>query len=201
MLAVVLSEFNRAAETRTVNDVVHSRRQFLALAAALLIPEVAIADLYGEYINSTSKQPFVAFLARKGVPGHAFVGIGVRLEAGLTVYERFFGYYPAASGKASEVKLVFGKVSGALDYKWKDTAWDEAYVVQVDDVRRASAIAVADKWKGADPKYNLVASGGKNCSTFASEVASAVGLMAPSGAGSMLPASYIEKLKKANGAP
>lgn len=184
-----------------MNGVVHSRRQFLALAAASLIPEAATADLYDDYINSNSKQPFIAFLARKGVPGHAFVGIGVRLEAGLTVYERFFGYYPVASGTASEVKLVFGKVSGALDYKWKDTAWDEAYIVQVDDARKASAIAVADKWKGADPKYNLFASGGKNCSTFASEVAAAVGLKVPSGAGSMLPSTYIEKLKKANGAP
>ncbi|HRD89175.1 MAG TPA: hypothetical protein PK752_13115 [Accumulibacter sp.] len=201
MPAVVLSELNRAAETRTMNDVVHSRRQLLALAAISLIPKVATADIYDDYINSASKQPFVAFLARKGIPGHAFVGIGVRLEAGLIVYERFFGYYPAANGAASEVKLIFGKASGALDYKWKDTAWDEAYVVQVDDARKASAIAVADKWKGADPKYNLFASGGKNCSTFASEVAAAVGLKVPSGAGSMLPATYIEKLKKANGAP
>lgn len=184
-----------------MTDFANSRRQFLVLAAASLTHEIASADLYDDYINSKSKQPFVAFLARKGIPGHAFIGIGVRLEAGLIVYERFFGYYPAAGGVASEVKLVFGKVSGAIDYKWKDTIWDETYVVQVDDARKAFAMAVADKWKGADPRYNLFASGGKNCSTFAAEVAASVGLKAPDGAGSMLPASYIEKLKKANGAP
>lgn len=178
-----------------------SRRQLMGLTVAAVLAAEAKADLYDDYINSTSKQPFVAFLARKGVPGHAFVGIGVKLEAGTFVYERFFGFYPLAGGKASEVKLVFGKVSGALDYKWKDTAWDEAYVVRVDDAQKTAALAVADRWKATDPKYNLFASGGANCSAFAAEVAVAVGLKAPQGAGGMLPAAYIEKLKKANAAP
>ena len=90
-----------------------SRRAILA-AVGSLGASTARADLYDDYINSTSKRPFVAFLARKGVPGHAFVGVGVDLESGLRVYERFFGMYPDSAGKMSSVNLIFSKTSGRL---------------------------------------------------------------------------------------
>lgn len=175
-----------------------TRRDLLMGLGAAGTLRVARADLYDDYINSKSKQPFVAFLARKGLPGHAFVGVGVRLEAGLVVYERFFGYYPTGANKAEQTKLVFGKTSGALEHRWADTSWDLNYVVQVDDTKKAAALKVADTWRSNDPKYNLFAREGKNCSSFAAEVAVAAGLVAPSGAGSMLPINFIEKLKVAN---
>jgi hypothetical protein len=156
------------------------------------------ADLYDDYLNSTSKQPFVAFLARSGTPGHAFVGVGVKLNAGLLVYERFFGYYPGASGAAEQAKLVLGRTTGALEHKWADTSWDVSFTFNIDDNQRKKALAVADKWKQSDPQYNLFAQGGKNCNSFAAEVATAVGLKAPPGPGTTLPPAYIQKLKDAN---
>jgi hypothetical protein len=170
----------------------------LALASCL-IPARARGDLYDDYINSTSKKAFVAFLARGGFPGHAFVAVGMELEASLLVYERFFGYYPVADNKVAEAKLAFGKTTGRLDYKWKDTAWDANYRVAVSDDKKAAVIAVVDRWKSNDPKYNLFAQGGKNCSAFAGEVATAAGLKPISGAGSMLPIDYIKRLRAANG--
>lgn len=179
-----------------------NRRKFSLLAVATIASSRASADLYDDYINSKSKQHFVAFLARKGVPGHAFVATGVKLEAGLVVYERFFGYYPAgdkADGKATTVKMVFSKTSGALEYKWSDTNWDVEYVANIDPDKKAAVLAVIDEWRKNDPKYNLFASGGKNCSAFASEVADTAGLKAPAGAGTTLPIDYIRQLKTANG--
>jgi hypothetical protein len=176
------------------------RRQFIVVMPFLVAaPCVARADLYEDYINSTSKLPFVAFLARGGFPGHAFVGIGTQLEAGLIIYERFFGYYPTGEDKVAEAKLVFGKATGALDHKWKDTAWDVNYRIRVDDTKKKAALDVADKWKSNDPKYNLFGLGGKNCGSFAAEVAAAAGLKAPAGAGLMLPVDYIKRLRAANG--
>lgn len=176
-----------------------ARRGFLLATCGLAaLPRRASADLYDDYINSTSKEPFVAFLARGGVPGHAFVAIGVRLNAGLEVYERFFGYYPAGDGKLSQAKLVFGKESGKLDYRWADLSWDETYRVSIDDTKRAAALAVIERWRSKDPKYNLFALGGKNCSVFASEVAVAIGLKAASGPGAMLPVDYIRALRRIN---
>jgi hypothetical protein len=179
--------------------IVGRRSIIFALPALVFATSRANADLYEDYINSTSKQPFVLFLARKGVPGHAFVGIGVQLNAGLIVHERFFGYYPSGGGKFAEAKLVFGKSSGALDYKWKDTKWDVTYRKDVDERTKQAAIAVADRWKSNDPKYNLLSLGGKNCSSFAAEVAKAVSLNVPAGAGAMLPIDYIDKLRQDNG--
>ena len=176
-----------------------NRRDFLIGSGVVLWLPSARADLYDDYINSTSKIPFVAFLARGGFPGHAFVGIGVSLNAGLIVYERLFGYYPVGGDKVAEAKLVFGKTSGTLDYKWKDTDWSQNYRVSVDKAKHDAAIAVADQWLKNDPKYNLFAAGGKNCSSFAGEVARAVGLKVPEGAGTMLPIDYISRLRKANG--
>lgn len=176
-----------------------SRRDLLTMMGLASVAQSALADLYDDYLNSPSKKPFVAFLARSGVPGHAFVGLGVSLEAGLRVYERFYGYYPAADDKAEVKKLVLGKTSGAIDYKWKDTSWEVSYIAAIDNQAREAVVSILERWKVDDPKYNLFASGGKNCSSLAGEVATAAGLKAPSGAGSMLPVDYIRKLKAANG--
>jgi hypothetical protein len=175
------------------------RRDLLVLLGLTSFAKRALADLYDDYLNSPSKKPFVAFLARGGVPGHAFVGLGVTLEAGLRVYERFYGYYPVGDDKAEVKKLVLGKTSGAIDHKWKDTSWEVSYIASIDNKARETVVSVLEQWKVDDPKYNLFASGGKNCSSLAGEVATAAGLKAPSGAGSMLPVDYIRKLKASNG--
>ena len=174
------------------------RRNMILGTVIFLLPKFAVGDLYDDYINSTAKKPFVAFLARNGVPGHAFVGIGVQIDSGQLVYEALYGYYPGDSGMLASVKLLFSKVSGAIDYKWQDISWDVTYKVTVDDSQKAAALNVAKQWQSTDPKYNLINSGGKNCSAYVAEVAKAIGLSAPNGAGNMLPINYIRALRDFN---
>jgi len=182
-----------------------SRRLFVgSMLAATTAP--AFADLYDDYINSTSKRPFVSFLARKSPgsvdkPGHSFIAIGTEIDAGLLFYEAIYGYYPADESKLNELKSIFTKVDGILDFKWKDIGWDLEYRVSVYEDKKNAALAVVKTWKSTDPKYNLRANGGKNCSSFAAEVATAVGLKVPSGAGSKLPLTFMTDLKKMNSKP
>ena len=42
----------------------------------------AFADLYDDFQNSVSKQPFIEYLAREETPGHAFFAIGYILDNG-----------------------------------------------------------------------------------------------------------------------
>lgn len=176
-----------------------SRRDLLVFTGLASLGPSALADLYDDYVNSTSKRPFVAFLARGGFPGHSFVGLGVTLEAGLRVFERLYGYYPVADDKVESAKLLFSKTSGAIEQRWKDTSWEVSYILAIGDSERWAVIGVLDRWKSSDPKYNLVASGGKNCSSLVGEVAAEAGLKVPGGAGSLLPVAYIRKLKASNG--
>jgi hypothetical protein len=174
----------------------------LALSVGLSLG-VARADLYDDYVNSVSKKPFVSFLARDPAPpgswtGHAYVALGVELDNGLRVYRRVFGFYPVGDDAATMVKAVYDKVDGALDYKLADIAWTVEFRVSIDEKQQAAALSVFDSWSQDIPKYNLLANGGKNCSSLAGEVATAIGLKAPPGAGSSLPASYIRALKSAN---
>ncbi len=168
-----------------------------------MLPGVAVADLYDEYINSRSRQRFVAFLARTsdgrmGKPGHSYVGIGVELDNGLRVYERLFGYYPRSETTFEEVKSTFTRVSGDLRSQIRDVAWQVEYRVPVDDAKYRAALGVVQRWSANDPGYNLFANGGRNCSSFASEVAQAIGLRVPSGAGSKFPIDVMTEFRNLN---
>lgn len=168
----------------------------------LALPLVARADdLYDDYINSTSKQPFVSFLARKASSdsvGHAFVGVGVDLEAGLRLYLRLFGLYPKDDSTLGVIKSIFTPTSGKLDYTWKDVSWTTEFRKSIDDTQQAAVLAKFDEWSSTAPQYSLLANNACNCSALAGQVAALVGLTAPSGAGSTRPWKYIEALKAAN---
>ncbi len=169
----------------------------------VMMANQALADLYDDYINSSSKRPFVSFLARKSfgnltVPGHSFVAIGTEIEAGLLFYEAIFGYYPKDESTLNEVKAVFRKVDGVLEFKFKDIGWDFEYRVSIFEDQKSAALAIVDKWKSSDPKYNLLALGGKNCSSFAAEVASSIGLRIPEGPGTKLPLTFMTELRGLN---
>ena len=177
-----------------------TRRAVLTIGLLLGLCSGARADLYDDYVNSASKKPFVAFLARKsphsaGKPGHSFVGIGVEVDNGELIYLRLYGYYPNSSDVLTEVKALFSKVSGDIHEDIQDVSWTVQYRVDVDDAVLAKAQAVFDSWKSADPKYNLLALGGKNCSSLVAETAAAIGLKVPSGAGSTFPVNYVQALK------
>ena len=180
-----------------------NRRGLLVAASACLVPMRAKADLYDDYINSVSRRPFASFLARTsdgalGKPGHSYCALGVELDNGLRVYERLFGYYPVGDNGIQQIKAVFSKTSGNLASTIKDIAWKVEYRIPTTDLQRTAALAVYTKWSNNDPGYNLFANGGKNCSSFAAEVAAAVGLKVPPGAGSKFPVDFMSELKKLN---
>lgn len=176
-----------------------SRRR--ALVLLLGAPTLAYADLYDDYINSVSKQPFVAFLGRKGsteTVGHAFVGVGVQIDSGLRVYEQFFGLYPEG-GSLAAVKSVLGPVTGTLDYKWSDVSWDTELIKPIDDSTKALVLAKFNEWSNSGaPEYSLIGNGGNNCNGLVGNVANACGMTVPDAAGTMRPWKFIEALKHLN---
>ena len=161
------------------------------LIGTMLIPtNTAWADLYDDYISSKSKKHFVSFLARRGrdgsLTGHSYVAIGIELDNGLRIYERVLGYYPKSQNVLQQVKAVFSKTSGELKSTLPDIMWDVEFHVSIDEKSHKSVLKVVDEWIKSDPKYNLVASGGKNCSSFASEIATTIGLKVPTNPGTQL---------------
>lgn len=167
---------------------------FLLLGAASTVR----ADLYDEYLNSTAKKPFVSFLSRKGVPGHAFVGLGAELESSLIVYERMFGLYPNAKNKLASLKIVLGQTDGKLDYRWEDVSWEVEFKNYVTAEQMSVVLKHFEAWSQSAPAYSLLGNDGKNCSMLAADVAHAIGLKVPTGADTTLPWNYIEALRKAN---
>lgn len=174
-------------------------RRSLCIAMAL-IPVKSFADLFDDYINSTSKHYFVSFLGRKGTTatiGHSFVGIGIQIEATLRVYERLFGLYPR-DGALAAVKSVLTKTSGKIDQSWDDITWDTELFMPIDEAQRKLVLAKFQEWSSNAPKYALLGNGAINCSGLVAEVAKLIGLKVPDGAGTTRPWKYIESLKKAN---
>lgn len=182
-----------------IDTKVAETRRLLCVAMALA-PVTSFADLYDDYINSTSKHYFVSFLARKGsttTVGHSFVGVGIQINETLRVYERLFGLYPA-DGALAAVKSVFTKTSGKIDRTWDDMTWDTELFLSIDEAKRKLILAKFQEWSGNAPKYSLAGNGAINCSGLVAEVAKIAGLKVPSGAGTTRPWKYIEALKTAN---
>lgn len=158
------------------------------------------SDIYDDYVNSVSKQPFVAFLGREAnlsTVGHAFVGIGVQLDTTLLVYERLFGLYPK-DGTLAAVKSVFSSVSGKLDLSWSDIAWDTEIRRFIDDNQKAKVLSQFLKWSSDEPEYSLLSNSGINCNGLVGDVASSLDMKVPKGAGTTRPWKFIEALKLEN---
>jgi hypothetical protein len=182
-----------------------SRRWLVSSVVALPLAVSASAgwrafaqDAGQSLIDSVSRKPFVAFLARDDTfPGHTFICMGVELDNGMLYYERLFGFYPSVGG----VKVVKAAIhaGGELDFAWEDMAWSVEYRVGISEAQKLLAQAVFDKWQSEQPAYNLFALGGKNCSVLAKEIATAIGLkLPPDNPGATFPANYIRKLKTTN---
>ncbi|WP_162596116.1 hypothetical protein [Methylobacterium sp. 17Sr1-1] len=179
-----------------------SRRALIA--GGLLLPSRSMADLFDDYHNSVSKRLYVSFLARNSEgslskPGHSFVAVGTELDNGLRVYEKIFGYYVKNDNFFEEIKAVFSSTIGDITYKLSDVSWSVELYVPTDEAGHMAVIGVMNEWSKNDPKYQLFANGGKNCSVFAAEVARALGLKVPQGAGSKFPVRFISELRDMNG--
>jgi len=172
----------------------------LASVPFLATTERASADLYDDYINSSSRKLFVSFFARSlaiDSPGHSFVAIGVELDNGLTVYERFMGLYPAG-GILKSFKSAITPVDGAIAQKFADLDWSVEYQVDVTVTQHRAATEVTDRWLADTTRYSLLAQGGSNCNLFAAEVAQAIGLSTPKAADKTLPQIFIKRIAELN---
>lgn len=170
----------------------------------LLAPAVGMSatqenELLSLYNGSSSRKPFVAFLARDDtLTGHAFVAVGVELDNGLLFYEGLFGFYPAGGGKKGILKALF-KADGIIDYQFADMSASFEFRIPISTAQRDEAISVLEKWKSEEPKYNLFAFGGNNCSVLVKEVAQAIGLKIPAdNPGLTFPEAYVRKLSERN---
>jgi len=193
------SKWSQVLAHPQTQSLLYSRRKILVIGL-LSFPSVVLADLYDDYINSVSKKPFVSFLARKGSTsslGHAFVGVGVELDAGLLLFEKFFGLYPK-DGALAGVKSSFGPQSGKIDRTWDDIAWDTELRRFIDEERKASVLQKFQEWNASPPQYSLIGNGGINCNGLVSAVAEAIELTVPSGAATTRPWKFIESLKEHN---
>lgn len=165
-----------------------------------VLPGSWATDLYDDYINSTSKVPFVAFLGREATGatiGHAFVGVGVRLDATFTVYERIYGLYPK-DGALAAVKSIFTPISGKIDSTWADMSWDSEINRTIDANQKVNVLDQFEKWGSSAPQYSLLANDGMNCNSMVADVARSLEMTVPDGAGSTRPWKFIKALDSAN---
>lgn len=175
-----------------------TRRLFFGVIGSVMVTRAARADLYDDYINSVSRQPFVSFFARDDTAtGHAFVAIGTELDNGLTVYEGIYGYYPKNGTK--QAMKIYVSERGVVTFKENDYPSSIKFRKNVDNNAKKKALEVFSRWNQNDPKYNILAVGGKNCNSLVKEVATSIGLKIPTeNPGLVFPADYITKLKSEN---
>jgi hypothetical protein len=152
-------------------------------------------SLYDDYINSVSKKYFVDFLARRGVPGHAFVNVRVSLSADLEIALAAFGIYPDSGKKLSGIKSIISPTDGELKYTFDDLDWSTRFTVEASDEQAKTILKKLNEWKQETPKYSLFADGGLNCNALVAAVAKELGLRIPNGAGSTLPWFFIDELR------
>lgn len=174
-------------------------RRVLVLGPMALYASAAAADLYDDWINSSSKVSFVAFFARNDTAtGHAFVGLGTELDNGLLFYEGLYGFYPASGGKRA-YKALFRDV-GVIDFKMEDLGpATHRFRKSISEEQKGRALEVLRKWKSDRPSYNLLALGGNNCNVLAREIANSIGFKLPSeNPGTTFPANYFSRLKQLN---
>ncbi len=165
----------------------------VGIVLRFLPPSLASSDNSQLYESSRSHRPYVLFVGRDGVPGHAFVVLGEELDNGLKWDVGVFGFYPK-EGKKVEIKQLIN-TPGKIDFKWVDLQRDVEYRVYVDDKEMKSVRVVLEKWK--DSSYSLF---DNNCSQMVSEVATSIGLLLPPGSkpGNAFPSAYIQALKSYN---
>jgi hypothetical protein len=167
------------------------------MVLALLAPTAAGGGrqpVYKDLRKPGSKSSYaVAFVARAGVPGHAFVIFGFDDPAKQACVVEGFGFYPVSAAKAA-----FGSVPGKIvdEYRDKTGVWKAGtyLVVLVERELFDRAEAVRKKW-AAGKDYRLLAA---DCVTFQSEVAKVLGLKTPNRTDAQLPTHFAEKLRELN---
>jgi hypothetical protein len=106
---------------------------------------------------------------------HAFVRLtGVDDQTGKQIDDNY-GFTPATLG----MSILFGNVKGIVESAGPQyvARSDRHFALQLTDEQYHTVLAIIDKWRNAkQPSYNLDK---RNCITFVSEIAIALGLKAP----------------------
>lgn len=167
-----------------------------AFIAATSLRSAQAQSLIEIWQNSASRRYFVDISARCGAPGHTFVRAGVELDNGLIWHQAIFGLYPDGGGWGV-VKSIVQSVPGIVTATMKDIGLPSVSVQKtVDEAVFNEVMNLYRQWLDDAPKYALL---GNNCSIFAGQVATLVGLTLPSeDPGTTLPCNYVEALKKVN---
>ncbi|HWM95032.1 MAG TPA: hypothetical protein VN493_30030 [Thermoanaerobaculia bacterium] len=125
----------------------------------------------GQVSEQCSSRYYLAFIARKGVPGHAFVQwVKVDAEQKMTSAEAF-GLYP----RDSSSKLLLGAVLGALRNEYlqdEGISGDAVLRLEVSVEEFNATLRIRDEWSrrltAGKVAYELL---GRNCVDFTNEIA------------------------------
>lgn len=136
---------------------------------------------------------FLCFVAKPGVPGHAFVVFGQENEGRAMSTEEAWGQYPKSSKKAWMGSVPGGVVNEAMH--GNSGSGYSRLIVRVNSDQYRQAKGLLARWQRKD-SYQLVA---QDCVTFTAEVASTIGLKVPKRSqGGLLPATFIHSLIQQN---
>ena len=176
-------------------------RLLLAFSVLLVIGVCQAGEEMVKQINrATKSEPgkhYVVFCARGGSPtGHAFVAWGEESFSASSCGASAYGLYPKG-GAAAVLKSIFGPVPGAIVAEGLASKTSCRLIVQVDSAQFAKSEAIRkQKWnKALENKYELLVT---DCTTFAGDIATSVGLKTPERASNMLPESFLRALMQLN---
>ncbi len=133
----------------------------------------------------------IVFMARSGIPGHAYVAWSVDSPGEQMCIVKAFGFYPASVGKG-----LVGPVPGAVvdeTLKGGMTRGEPLLIVRVTPERYREAEAIRRRW--ASKPFQLTQN---DCLSMSQEIARALGLKLPERDRTTLPFDYIRRLANLN---
>jgi hypothetical protein len=172
------------------------RNAFAIVTSVLLAPGVAPAadPVYKDLRRPGSKSSYaIGFVARGGVPGHAFVVFCREDDLKKASVVEAFGFYPT-----NGVKAALGPVPGKIvdEYREKTGVWKAGthLVAFVDRDAYVKAEAIMKKWSEKKTYQMLEA----DCVTFQAAVARAIGLKTPPRDEALRPVTFSELMSNLN---
>lgn len=198
---VLLNADLRASERAQVK---YPRRHVMRHIALLsLMLTVFCVESFGQNLaridlrnRSESDEYAIAFSADApdgNSVGHAFVTLYHSNEDQRATLHRGIGFYPRTSINA--VQGVLGVPGQVVDDTFHN--YDTSLVVNVNRETFDRVATIIDRWSSSTPGYRLTY---RDCVSFASEVADAIGLDTPSrwGSGVFYPEDFVEALIEGN---
>lgn len=145
---------------------------------------------------SAQNKMYVAFCAKEGIPGHAFVSLGREdEESKMTIHDGTWGLYPKNKLDGGK-SFIIGEVPGEI----RDdllTGSDYTYVIEASQKDYDEVLKIVKKWREGS-NYELLE---KDCVSFLIEVAKIFKrkmAIPPREGFDNLPNEYVKKIKFLN---